>query len=135
MRPFVRYNTGRDGASRDSGHHRVLVLAAPAAGVLRPAITERDGGKTFGVRKGGALTLRLSSESYRWTGPNVRGTAIRLVPVNYVRDPGFREWTIRGRARGTARITAVGSSREAAAIPGRAGFGSFRSAFACAEAE
>ena len=95
-----------------------LFIAAPASGVARPAITERDGGKTFVVRKGGVRTLRLSTESYRWNGPNVRGTAIRLVPVNYVRDPGFREWTIRGRARGTARITAVGSSLRAGCDPG-----------------
>jgi len=95
-----------------------LFIAAPASGVLRPAITERDGGKTFGVRKGGALTLRLSTEGYRWNGPNVRGTAISLEPVNYVRDPGFREWTIRGRARGTARVTAVRSSTRSGCDPG-----------------
>jgi predicted secreted protein len=82
-------------------------LASPASGVTRTVITERDTGKTFGVRLGGGLTLRLS-ERYRWTGPRVDGTAIRLVPVNYIRDPGFREWTIRAKARGTARITAVG---------------------------
>jgi len=95
-----------------------LVLAAPASGVTRSVITERDGGKTFGVRKGGALTLRLSSERYRWAEPRVRGTAIRLVPVNYIRDPGFQEWTIRARARGAARITAVGSSPRSGCDPG-----------------
>lgn len=84
-----------------------LLVAAPASGVTRTVITERDSGKTYRVRNGGALTLRLSGR-YRWTGPRVHGTAIRLIPVNYVRDPGFREWTVRARARGTARVTAVG---------------------------
>jgi predicted secreted protein len=79
--------------------------------VTRTVITERDSGKTFGVRHGSGLTLRLS-ERYRWTGPRVRGTVIQLVPVNYIRDPGFREWTIRGTAVGTARITSVGYSAE-----------------------
>ena len=88
-----------------------FVLASPASAVTRTVITERDSGKTFRVRHGGALTLRLS-ERYRWTGPRVQGTAIRLVPVNYIRDPGFREWTIRAKARGTARVTAVGYSAE-----------------------
>ena len=87
-----------------------LVLAAPASGVTRTVITERDGGKTFGMRHGRALTLRLS-ERYRWAGPSVRGTAIRLVPVNYIRDPGYQEWTIRGSAQGTARVSAVGYKR------------------------
>ena len=84
-----------------------LVLAAPASGVTRTVITERDSGKTFGVRQGRAVTLRLS-ERYRWVGPSVRGAAIRLVPVNYIRDPGYQEWTIRGIAHGTARVSAVG---------------------------
>ena len=47
-------------------------------------------------------------ERYSWTRPRVQGTAVRLVPVDYVRDPGFREWLIRGQAVGTARIIAVG---------------------------
>jgi hypothetical protein len=82
-------------------------LASPASGVTRPPITERDSGKTFVVRVGRGLTLRLS-ERYSWTGPRVKGTAIRLVPVNYFVDPGFREWTIRAKAPGASRITAVG---------------------------
>jgi predicted secreted protein len=89
----------------------VVLFASAASGVTLTVITERDSGKTFGVRNGGKLTLRLS-ERYRWTGPRVNGTAIRLVPVNYVRDPGFHEWTIRAKALGLARITAVGYSAE-----------------------
>ncbi len=33
------------------------------------------------------------------------------MPVNYIRDPGYQEWTIRGSARGTARVSAVGYKR------------------------
>ncbi len=86
-------------------------LASPASGVTRTVITLRDSGKTFEVRRGGELTLRLT-ERYNWSGPRVSGTAIRLVPVNYVVDPGFHEWRIRARLRGTARINAVGYSVE-----------------------
>jgi hypothetical protein len=82
-----------------------------AFGGTRPAITERDTGKTFLVKRGHDLTLRLSNR-YRWTEPRVFGKAIRLIPVEYFVDPGFREWTIRGRATGRARISAYGTNED-----------------------
>jgi predicted secreted protein len=96
-----------------------LVLASPASGITRTVITERDSGTTFRIRLGGEMTLRLT-ERYRWSGPKIQGAAIRLIPVNYVRDPGFHEWVIRARARGTASITAVGysASRGGSCDPG-----------------
>lgn len=84
-----------------------LVLAAPASGVTRTVITERDSGKTFHVSRGHERTLRLSNR-YVWTEPRVIGSAVRLIQVNYFVDPGFQEWTIRARARGTARVSAIG---------------------------
>jgi len=66
-----------------------------------------DTGKTFTLRTGQSATLRLT-ERYRWTRPRVSGDAVRLVPVNYFRDPGYLEWQIRGVTAGTGRITAVG---------------------------
>jgi len=85
----------------------VLVAATPASGTSTPVVTLRDSGKTFTVRKGRELALRLNNR-YSWTGPRVRGTAVRLTPVDYFRDPGYLEWTINARARGTARISATG---------------------------
>jgi hypothetical protein len=84
-----------------------LAVSSVAAATTTPIITQRDSGKTFTTRMGRQLTVRLS-ERYRWTRPKVTGEAIRLSPVNYIRDPGFQEWNVHPRTRGTARITAVG---------------------------
>jgi predicted secreted protein len=84
-----------------------LLMATTAIGATRLVITERDSGKTFTVRSGSELTLRLSSR-YRWVEPKARGGAIRLVPVSYFTDPGFQEWEIRALHRGWTRITATG---------------------------
>jgi predicted secreted protein len=83
------------------------VAAASASGTSTPVVTLRDSGKTFTVRTGRELTLRLT-ERYRWTGPRVRGNAVRLTPVDYFRDPGYLEWSIDALAHGTARIAATG---------------------------
>jgi hypothetical protein len=94
----------------------VLALALAAATVAsastRPVVTERDSGKTFTIRAGRVLSLRLS-DGYRWTPPKVTGRAIRLTPVNYLRNPGFREWEVHARERGTARVTATGYAEAA----------------------
>jgi len=84
-----------------------LLFVPPASGTTPRVITERDSGKTFRVSRGHDLTLRLSNR-YQWTGPRVNGSAVRLVPVNYFVDPGFEEWTIHARARGTARVVSIG---------------------------
>jgi predicted secreted protein len=93
-----------------------LLVSATASAARQLVITERDSGKTFTVRRGGQLTLRLSS-SYRWTGPKVKGRAIRLVPVDYFVDPGFREWEIHAVALGRTRITATGVDQSCSATP------------------
>jgi predicted secreted protein len=84
-----------------------LLLATTAASATQLVITERDSGKSFTVRRGGTATLRLSGR-YRWVGPKVKGRAVRLSPVDYFADPGFREWQVDAVARGRAKITAVG---------------------------
>jgi hypothetical protein len=97
---------------------RTLALVAVCALAVTGAssangrvITQRDTGKTFTVRAGGELTLRLSTR-WRWTPPRVKGGAVRLVRVDYFTDPGFLEWEVDGRARGSARITAVGQVQD-----------------------
>ena len=91
------------------------VFATAALASTRPAITTRDNGKTFTVRRGGTLTLRLQ-ERPRWLNPRVSGTAVRLTQVNFLRDPGYREWSVAARAAGTAKITAVRYA--ASSVPG-----------------
>ena len=91
---------------------RLLTLASlcavstGAALASTSPITAKDTGKTFTVARGGTLTLRLP-ETPRWLNPRVSGTAIRLTQVNFIRDPGYRQWSVAARARGTATITAV----------------------------
>jgi predicted secreted protein len=91
---------------------RMITVAAAgltvAAGANGSVLTVRDSGKTFKLRRGHELTLRLT-ERYAWTSPQVRGSSIRLTPVEYIRDPGFQEWRITAAAAGTARVSAVGT--------------------------
>jgi predicted secreted protein len=82
------------------------VSAAAAIASTSPVITTRDNGKTFTVRTGGTLALRLP-ERPRWLNPKVTGTAIRLTQVNFFRDPGYRQWSISALTPGTAKISAV----------------------------
>jgi hypothetical protein len=81
---------------------------ASAAAVPVPAvITEADGGKTFRVSPGDEPHLRLSGQ-YVWTPPRATGP-IQLTPIEFFRDPGYSEWTIRAQGSGTATIRSSGS--------------------------
>lgn len=82
------------------------VAAAPAG---RAPITQADSGKTFHLAKGQSQKLRLSNR-WRWSEPSVSSPAVGLTPVEYLVDPGFREWTIRARRRGLATIRSYGRS-------------------------
>ena len=53
-------------------------------------ITQAQSGHTYRVAKGGELTLRLS-ERWAWTEPHASGRGLQLTPVEYFRDPGYRE--------------------------------------------
>ena len=89
----------------------VLVLAAiltvSAASAPKPPITQASTGKTFRVAKGGTMTLRLTN-SWRWSEPVASSKAVELTEVNYLVDPGYREWTIDGQHAGRATIRAYG---------------------------
>ncbi|HXV57217.1 MAG TPA: protease inhibitor I42 family protein [Gaiellaceae bacterium] len=71
------------------------------------AITEADSGETVALPLGGETNLRLTSE-YVWEEPVVAGDAVTLTRVDYVQDPGFREWVVTAAAPGEATITAQG---------------------------
>lgn len=99
-----------------------LFLAAPLAAVVPAAsalpgaasppfatapITVAQSGATFRIRKGHDATLRLSNR-WTWAEPTVSTRAVELAPVEYFVDPGYREWRIHARVRGTARIETAG---------------------------
>ena len=88
----------------------VALAAAPAVAAApsgRAPITQASSGKTFHLARGQAAKLRLS-ERWRWSEPTVSGRAVGLTPVEYLVDPGFKEWTIRARRRGVATIRSYG---------------------------
>jgi hypothetical protein len=77
------------------------------AAISPPPITQRSTGKTFRLAKGGSATLRLSNR-WRWSTPHASTKAVDLVPVEYLIDPGFREWLIKAHVRGRATIRSLG---------------------------
>jgi len=83
------------------------IAAVAAASAERPPITQAASGKTMRVARGGSMTLRLSNR-WRWTDPSVSSRAVRLSEVNYLIDPGFREWIIDAHKAGRATIRSVG---------------------------
>jgi len=85
----------------------VCIVAVAASSATPPPITQRSTGKTFRLTKGGTATLRLSTR-WRWSEPRVSTKAVELIPVEYFVDPGFSEWKIEARKRGTATIRSVG---------------------------
>jgi hypothetical protein len=85
----------------------LVVVAAALAGPPR-TITQAQSGKTYTLAKGGTISLRLSGR-WAWTEPRASTRAIELTPVSYFVDPGYSEWTVSARARGTATIRATGT--------------------------
>jgi hypothetical protein len=85
--------------------------SGPGAPVPAPetgdAITAADSGREFALARGGETNLRLSSE-YMWSDPVVEGDAIELIPVDYLQDPGFREWLVHALGPGTATVSSLG---------------------------
>jgi hypothetical protein len=78
---------------------------APAPETGR-AITANDSGETFTLAPGAETSLRLSSE-YVWEEPALDGDAVELSPVDYIQDPGFSEWLVRGARPGTVTISSL----------------------------
>jgi hypothetical protein len=83
------------------------VTAVGASSTVRPPITQAASGKTIRLAKGENATLRLSNR-WHWSELRVSSNAIELTPVEYLVDPGFREWTIEARKRGRVTIRSLG---------------------------
>jgi hypothetical protein len=98
-----------------------LVLAAAAAcggSAAAPApfakrapevLTQRHHGKTFTVRVGRELSFRLPSGSD--AEPRASSRAVDLSRVDYVVDPGFREWIVGAQRPGRVVVSAVLGAR------------------------
>jgi hypothetical protein len=80
---------------------------AGAAQASRLIITESDSGKIRTIKTTTHAELRLGNR-WNWSQPKVHGSAVKLSPINYERDPGFSAWQITRRSAGSARITAYG---------------------------
>lgn len=74
-------------------------------------VTEEQSGETLRLRVGGRVALRLTSE-IPWEGAAVGGAAVMLAPVEYLQDPGFREWEARAVQAGTATVRATADGHE-----------------------
>jgi len=84
----------------------VVAVASSATG---PPITQAASGKTFHLANGESMTLRLTNR-WRWSEPHASSSAVELTPVEYLVNPGFREWTIDARHTGRATIRATGTA-------------------------
>lgn len=66
-------------------------------------ITEEDGGAVYLLAVGSSTSLRLT-DSATWDEPSVDGDAVELVPVDYLVDPGYAEWSVEARRPGESVI-------------------------------
>lgn len=83
------------GSSTRSSGHRVLTLA--------------DSGKTVSLAIGESVSVRLGGP-WLWRGPVVDGGAIDVVQVNFLVDPGYSEWSVRGARTGRATLQIYGEA-------------------------
>jgi hypothetical protein len=88
-----------------------LGVGSAVAGGPR-TITVADSGKTFVVRPGAKIALRLSGQ-WVWSDPRTRSASVHLTPIEYFRYPGFQEWTVAALQRGRATIVATGQRPDA----------------------
>jgi hypothetical protein len=80
----------------------VLLVGAPQV------IRARDSGKTFRLAVGREVHLRLSHRTWTWSNVKASSRSVKLTRIVFVRDPGYDEWLVRGRAKGRAKISATG---------------------------
>lgn len=71
-------------------------------------ITQSDGNRVFQLRVGATAQLQLSEGPVSWSDPQVSSPAVRLTPIAFIRDPGYRAWTVTGVTPGQATISAYG---------------------------
>src|SRR5713101_2503470 len=95
------------GCGGESGSSTSSCQGISASGT-KPVVTEVDGGRCVKLAVGGSAELRLT-ENYRWSAPQLSGDAVELIPIAFLRDPGYSAWEIRGMRSGTSAISASGA--------------------------
>ena len=96
--------SGTSSTGGGSASVNTVVATASAGGA---PVTQAMSGRTLRVRRTEPRMLRLSHR-WHWSEPTVSGAAVQLVRVDYVRDPGYDEWTILPVTQGTVTIHATG---------------------------
>jgi hypothetical protein len=103
-------------AVRAVGVVTVLVTIAAGAGSgagaapAPRAITLLHHGRTFELGAGRSISLRLPNARRFWSTPRRGGGSgtVSIHPVNYIRDPGFVEWSLTAKAPGRLTLTSFG---------------------------
>lgn len=95
-----------------------LLLAAPAGATAHPLITQASSGKSFRLAHGATATLRLGGR-WTWAQPRLGSKSIELTPIEFFVDPGYSEWVVTARRRGTATIRAAGTPKCTGCTQGR----------------
>ena len=74
----------------------------------KQVVTEVDGGGCLTLVMGQMAELRLAG-AYRWSAPQSSGNAVELIPIAFLRDPGYSAWEVRAMRPGTSAISATGT--------------------------
>ncbi|HXN05020.1 MAG TPA: hypothetical protein VN895_09335 [Candidatus Acidoferrum sp.] len=75
---------------------------------MKPVVTEIDGGRCLKLVVGRTAELRLTG-TYRWNTPQFSGNAVEVIPIAFLRDPGYSAWEVRAMRSGTLAISASGT--------------------------
>ena len=93
--------TSKSPASTPSGSH------TPSSG--HHVLTLADNGKTVSLAVGRSVSVRLGGP-WLWREPVVDGGAIDVAQVNFLVDPGYSEWAVRGLRAGRATLQINGEA-------------------------
>jgi predicted secreted protein len=123
QRHSIRYCVNKSPGLRPVGCIGIFVALASCAGesgastsechgistfATKPVVTEIDGGHCLKLEVGRTAELRLTG-TYRWSKPQFSGDAVELIPIAFLRDPGYSAWEVRAIRSGTSAISASGT--------------------------
>ena len=97
----------RPSSTAPSNDPPVSTTTEAPPGTAPEMLTEDDDGATVSLEPGAELPVRLGND-WVWDLPQVTGTAIELVPVDYAQDPGFTEWMVETRDAGISNVSIFG---------------------------
>jgi predicted secreted protein len=92
---------GQSGTSTSDCHET-------STSATKQVVTEVDGGRCLTLVIGHTAELRLMG-AYRWSAPQSSGNAVELIPIAFLRAPGYSAWEVRALRPGTSAISAYGT--------------------------